>query len=99
MAARFLSSGGVAMPSLLLAHEPIVRLACFVGVLVAMAGWEVIAPRRRRIVSRWARWPSNLGIAALNTLLLRLVFPSAAVGMAAVAAERQWGLLNNLPLP
>jgi sterol desaturase/sphingolipid hydroxylase (fatty acid hydroxylase superfamily) len=93
------SSSGTAMPSLLLAHEPTVRLASFLGVLLAMAVWEVLAPRRRRLIARGVRWPSNLGVALLNTLLLRLVFPSAAVGLAAIAAERQWGLLNNIPLP
>jgi len=87
------------MPSLLLEHEPTVRLTFFLGVLAAMAGWEVLAPRRHRFVSRWTCWPSNLGITALNTLLLRLVFPSAAVGMAAIAADARWGLLNNVPLP
>jgi len=87
------------MPSLLLAHEPAVRLAFFLGVLAAMAGWEVLAPHRRQLLSRWARWPSNLGIAVLNTLLLRVAFPSAAAGLAALAADRGWGLLNNIPLP
>src|SRR5215469_286546 len=88
-----------AMPSLLLEHEPTIRLAFFIGVLLAMAGWEVLAPRRRRFVARSKRWPNNLGIVALNTLLLRLVFPSAAVGVAVLAADGRWGLLNNLPLP
>ncbi len=87
------------MSSFLLAHEPTVRLACFFGVLLAMAGWEAWAPRRRRLFARRLRWPSNLGIVALDTLLLRLIFPAAAVGLATVAADRQWGLLNNIPLP
>jgi sterol desaturase/sphingolipid hydroxylase (fatty acid hydroxylase superfamily) len=94
-----MSSVGAQMPSLLLSHEPAVRLAFFLGVLLAMAGWEVWAPRRRQLLSRWVRWPSNLGIAVLNTLLLRLAFPAAAVGLAALAADRGWGLLNNIPLP
>ena len=83
----------------ILAHEPAIRLTCFGGTLAAMALWEALAPRRRRAVSRWARWPSNLGIVALNTLALRLAFPVAAVGLAAIAEERGWGLLNNLTLP
>jgi sterol desaturase/sphingolipid hydroxylase (fatty acid hydroxylase superfamily) len=87
------------MSSFLLAHEPTVRLACFFGVLLAMAGWEAWAPRRRRLFARQVRWPSNLGIVVLDTLLLRLVFSSAAVGISAIAVERQWGLLNNIPLP
>ncbi|HEX7968054.1 MAG TPA: sterol desaturase family protein, partial [Stellaceae bacterium] len=87
------------MSNFVLAHEPTIRLSLFGGMLAAMAAWEALAPRRRRAVSRWMRWPSNLGIVALNTLALRLVFPVAAVGLAAVAEQRGWGLLNNLGLP
>jgi sterol desaturase/sphingolipid hydroxylase (fatty acid hydroxylase superfamily) len=87
------------MPDLILAHEPIIRFGCFGGVLLAMVAWEAVAPKRRRLVSRWIRWPSNLGVVALNTLALRLVFPAAAVGIAALAQQRGWGLLNDVELP
>lgn len=87
------------MSNFVLAHEPTIRLSFFGGMLAAMAAWEALAPRRRRAVARWMRWPSNLGIVALNTLALRLVFPVAAVSLAAVAEQRGWGLLNNLGLP
>src|SRR5260221_14424907 len=87
------------MASFLLAHEPMVRLAFFAGILVAMVAWETLAPKRERRFARRHRWPGNLGIAALNTVVLRLVFPAAAVGAAVLAEERGWGLLNNLPLP
>jgi len=87
------------MSSVLLAHEPAIRLTFFGGVFAAMMFWEALAPRRRRLVSRWARWPSNLGIVVLNTLLLRAVFPVAAVGLAALGEQRGWGLLNNVAVP
>src|SRR5580698_8457224 len=87
------------MADFIVAHEPLIRGGAFLGALLAMAGWEALMPRRPRLVSRWARWPSNLGIAALNTLLLRLVFPAAAIGLAGLGAAHGWGLLNNLPLP
>ncbi len=87
------------MPNVLLMHEPAIRLSAFAGILVAMAAWEALAPRRKRAVSRWARWPSNLGIVVLNTLLLRALFPVAAVGMAALGETRGWGLLNAAALP
>lgn len=48
---------------------------------------------------RIARWPSNLGIAELNTLLIRLVLPAGLVGFALEAEELGWGLLNNLKIP
>jgi sterol desaturase/sphingolipid hydroxylase (fatty acid hydroxylase superfamily) len=87
------------MSSFLLAHEPAIRLTFFGGMLIAIAVWEAAAPQRRRVVSRWVRWPSNLGIVVLNTVLLRAVFPVAAVGLAIVGEEHGWGLLNNLALP
>ncbi|MGF1624284.1 MAG: sterol desaturase family protein [Alphaproteobacteria bacterium] len=83
----------------LLAEEPWIRLGAFFGVLLAVAAWEVAAPRRRQTVPRLARWPSNLGIAALNTVLLRLLFPAAAVGLAVIGEERGWGVLGALGLP
>jgi sterol desaturase/sphingolipid hydroxylase (fatty acid hydroxylase superfamily) len=87
------------MSSVLLAHEPAIRLTFFGGGLAVMMVWEALAPRRCRLVSRWARWPSNLGIVVLNTLLLRAVFPVAAVGLAALEQQRGWGVLNNVPVP
>mgnify|MGYP006420935129 CR=1 FL=1 len=80
-------------------NESIIRLSVFVGVLVAMALWEAIAPRRQLSISKPMRWFSNLGIVVLNTVVLRLVFPLAAVGVATVATERGWGLFNVVSLP
>jgi sterol desaturase/sphingolipid hydroxylase (fatty acid hydroxylase superfamily) len=82
-----------------LSHEPVVRFACFAGVLLLMALWEALAPRRRPAVARPARWFSNLGLVALDTLAVRFLVPLGAVGAAVVAAERGWGVLNNVALP
>jgi len=87
------------MFDVLLANEPVVRLSAFLGVFVLVALWEAARPRRARLFSRWARWPSNLGIVALNTIVLRLLFPIAAVGMAVAAATSGWGLFNLVDLP
>jgi sterol desaturase/sphingolipid hydroxylase (fatty acid hydroxylase superfamily) len=82
-----------------LAHEPAIRLGAFGGVLAAMAIWELLAPRRRQAIGRLRRWPSNLGIIALNTLVVRLAFPVAAVGAAIAAETHGWGLFNWLSVP
>src|SRR4051812_567703 len=82
-----------------LRYEPVIRLACFAGVLFLMALWEVLAPRRPLTVRRPLRWSSNLGLTALNTLMVRLLLPAGAVGAALIAQERDWGVLNNAPLP
>lgn len=83
----------------ILAREPAIRLGFFLGIFAAVALWEVLAPRRARMLSRWVRWTNNLGIVAFNTVLLRLLVPTAAVGLALIAEERGWGLLNNVSLP
>jgi sterol desaturase/sphingolipid hydroxylase (fatty acid hydroxylase superfamily) len=87
------------MTELLLANEPAIRIAFFLGILGAMAVWEAVTPRRHREISRLVRWPSNLGIVVVDTLLVRLVFPIVAVGLALLAEERGWGLFNVLEAP
>jgi sterol desaturase/sphingolipid hydroxylase (fatty acid hydroxylase superfamily) len=85
-------------PSSLLSFEPAIRIAAFAGVFALMALWELLAPRRALAIGRTRRWPSNLGIAALDTLLLRLVFPTAAVGTAYLGEARGWGMLPGIGL-
>jgi len=87
------------MDAFVQAHEAVIRLGFFLGIFAVVALWEVLAPRRALTVSRALRWGNNIGLVALNTVLLRLLFPAAAVGMAAFAAEQGWGLLNYYQLP
>lgn len=84
------------MSDIILSNEAAIRLVSFCFILAGMAAWEVIAPRRRLQLTRMARWPHNLGIVVVNTLLVRVVFPTAAVGMALYAQSRGWGLLSGL---
>jgi sterol desaturase/sphingolipid hydroxylase (fatty acid hydroxylase superfamily) len=83
----------------LIAYEPLIRLGAFGSILAMMALWELLAPRRSQVVGRMRRWPGNLGIVALDTVLVRLVFPIVAVGMAALAEARGWGLLQVIEAP
>jgi sterol desaturase/sphingolipid hydroxylase (fatty acid hydroxylase superfamily) len=82
-----------------LAHEPTVRLSAFFGVFALMAVWEALAPRRPRLLPRRVRWLHNLALVVLNSMILRVLFPLAAVGFALLAAERGWGLLNAFRVP
>jgi sterol desaturase/sphingolipid hydroxylase (fatty acid hydroxylase superfamily) len=81
------------------AHEATIRLSFFLGIFAIMAVWEMLSPRRALTVSKTVRWANNLGLVAFNTVVLRLLFPAAAVGMAAFAADQDWGLLNYLRAP
>lgn len=87
------------LTEILLMHEPAIRLGAFAGIFAAMALWELLAPRRHQAVGRLGRWPGNIGIVVLNTLLVRLAFPTAAVGVALVAGARGWGLFPALNAP
>ena len=82
-----------------IAAEPIVRLICFLGVLVLMALWERLTPRRPQSIKLLIRWPNNLGLVVLNTFVVRLLFPLAGVGMALLAQAKGWGLFNIVPGP
>ena len=75
------------------------RLGAFAAAFAVMAIWETLAPRRRRLFPRRVRWVANLGLVALNGAVVRLFFPVAAVGFAAIATERGWGLLNAFDVP
>ncbi|MEW6120966.1 MAG: sterol desaturase family protein [Pseudomonadota bacterium] len=83
----------------ILANEPAIRLGFFLGIFAVVGIWEVLAPRRALTVSKALRWASNLGLVVFNTVLLRLLFPLAAVGIAVFAADNGWGLLNHFAVP
>ena len=80
-------------------NESFIRLAVFALVLVLMAVWELAAPRRPQGVRRSRRWPANLGIAALNAVMLKLVLPLSAMGFALYVQTQGWGLFNWLHAP
>jgi sterol desaturase/sphingolipid hydroxylase (fatty acid hydroxylase superfamily) len=79
--------------------ETVIRLSAFLGILAVMAGWEVVAPRRRLRTSKRSRWAVNLLVVALNSILLRALFAAGAIGAAAMAAQHGLGLLNMINGP
>ncbi|MFA7387079.1 MAG: sterol desaturase family protein, partial [Thiohalobacteraceae bacterium] len=81
------------------ANEAPIRLGFFLGIFAIMALWELAAPRRPLTQSKGGRWGNNIGLVVFNTVLLRLVFPAAAVGMALFAREQGWGVLNYFEVP
>ena len=83
----------------ILGNEAPIRLGFFFGILAVMALWELLSPRRILAASKSLRWINNLGLVFLNTLVLRLLFPAAAVGVALFAREQGWGLFNDTQTP
>ena len=89
----------MAYEQFVLAHETAIRLGFFFGVFAVIGLWEAKAPRRALTVSKALRWAGNLGLVVLNAALLRLLFPLAALALAAFAAANGWGLLNHFRAP
>jgi len=91
------------MDGLLGQSDGLIRLAVFAGVFLLMAAIERVLPKRRLNVSKARRWLTNLGIAGVDTLVLRvmaaLAVPVAAVAAAFFAKDHQLGLLNQVDWP
>jgi sterol desaturase/sphingolipid hydroxylase (fatty acid hydroxylase superfamily) len=64
-----------------------------------MAILEFIEPRRTQAIGRGWRWPNNLGVVAFDALLVRILFPTTAVGLGLIAAVHGLGLFNVVPVP
>jgi sterol desaturase/sphingolipid hydroxylase (fatty acid hydroxylase superfamily) len=75
------------------------RLLTFAGVLLLLALWEWRAELRHATLLRRQRWPTNLGLGALDAVLVRLIAPAGAVGAAMLAARQSFGIFNWAPLP
>ncbi len=80
-------------------NEPLIRLGSFAGIFGLMAIWEVLASRRELTTGKGRRWVGNLSLVIFDTLAVRLLFPTAALGTALIVADLGWGVLNVVSLP
>lgn len=88
----------MSLDEFILQNEGTIRLSVFIGMLAIMGLWELLAPRRAPKVSKLLRWGNNLLLVFLNSFLLRVAFPAAAVGVALFAQQHGWGLFNYYQL-
>ena len=77
----------------------LLRLGIFAAILLGLGAAETLYPRRERTLPRRARWFTNTALIAIDTALLRLLLPVLALGMAALAEQRGWGLFNAIAWP
>ncbi len=82
----------------LLEIEASLRLSFFLGVLVLMMIAEWLAPRRAE-QHRKRRWPSNIALVAVNTVVVRLILPGATISVAFLASQWNTGIFNWISLP
>lgn len=79
--------------------EALLRVVVFAGLLLFLAVLEWCWPRNRARPERSRRWPVNLGLGALNTVVLRLLTPVLAYFVAIWAEVHGVGLFNNATVP
>ncbi|MDH5516789.1 MAG: sterol desaturase family protein [Gammaproteobacteria bacterium] len=89
----------MSIDELVMNYEKEIRMAFFFGMLAIIGLWEIVAPKRALTVSKTVRWLNNLGLVFFNSFIIRLVLPMAAVGVATIAQQNSWGLLNNIEMP
>ena len=87
------------MNELLGAQDSNLRFYVLVLALALVATWEGVAPRRSAGSRLRSRWLANFGVWIIDAALLRLAFPTFAVGFAVVVAQRGGGILPSLALP
>jgi sterol desaturase/sphingolipid hydroxylase (fatty acid hydroxylase superfamily) len=80
-------------------HEGTIRLIFFAGIFVLVALAELVFPRRQLTTSKAGRWFANIGIVVINAVMLRLLLPATAVGLAVWAEKKGWGILNVMEAP
>jgi sterol desaturase/sphingolipid hydroxylase (fatty acid hydroxylase superfamily) len=83
--------------------EGTIRLIAFFAIFGSMAAFELWSPRLEREEFHGAlkskRWLTNVGMLLVSSVMLRLVFPAAAVGVAIWADKSGYGLFNVMSVP
>ncbi len=79
--------------------ESTIRLGVFAAALGVVLAWEVGTPRLSRRISRWRRWPTNIGLGILGVVMVRLTVGALAFGSAQWAQSHGWGLFNTVRFP
>ena len=78
--------------------EQTIRLSVFAAVLLLVALWEIISPRRPLLDNKRKRWFANLSLVVIDTVAVRFLFPILPVALAQEAEARGWGIFNLLAL-
>jgi sterol desaturase/sphingolipid hydroxylase (fatty acid hydroxylase superfamily) len=88
----------MSIATFLVAHEGALRLGAFASVLLLLAALQWRWPKRGD-GQRSRRQLTNLALAVIDSLMLRLLFPVLAVGLAIVVDARDGGLFGVLEWP
>ncbi|MBT5187622.1 MAG: sterol desaturase family protein [Kordiimonadaceae bacterium] len=80
-------------------YEQYIRPGVFIALLVLLGIAEFLAPLAKRRESHLHQWFTNLAMVTIDNIILKLLFPLLAVGVANYARENGIGLFNIINLP
>jgi len=72
------------------------RLVMFFLVLLLLAVLEYVIPKRNSTLQKITRWPANLGLSVINSLILKLILPGGLALIAVFSEKNNYGLLNQI---
>jgi sterol desaturase/sphingolipid hydroxylase (fatty acid hydroxylase superfamily) len=83
----------------LLEHVSEAYAVTYFGAVILLCLIEWAVPRRPPTDALRLRWVGNIGIAVLDTVLVRALFPMIGVVWASFCVQRGWGLFNQVDVP
>ena len=87
------------MTDWLLEHQASLQYGVLLTALGALLAWETLLPRRGFAIPLGGRWFNQIALTTLGSLAVRWSAPVAAAGLALLAQEKGWGLLNVIAVP
>lgn len=80
-------------------YEASIRLSVFLGGFSLLALWEWAKPKRELTQVKFKRWFNNIALVVCSTVVVRMVLPTAAIGIAYLVEQKHLGFANLLELP
>ena len=80
--------------NIIIDNESTIRLSFFFCIFFIMAILESFFAKRTLSLSKSKRWLNNISLVFLNTLIIRVLFPTATVGVSIYAHDNSIGLFN-----
>ena len=80
-------------------NEDKIRLLCFISFLILFYLFELYFSKFKRNKITYKRWFINFAFVIINTILLRIIFPILATGLAIICNKNNIGIFNILNIP
>ena len=84
----------IEMQNIIINNEVSIRLLFFFTIFCIMAILESIITKKKLLLSKNKRWLNNISLVFLNTLIIRILFPTATLGVSIYVHNNGIGLFN-----